>query len=79
MTIAGNEPHYRSFEIIIKMLALLILVAIPLSGTAVDVIEVESLDWMLFDSFVTNHSRTYRSDTDQLKYRFQVFQVTRIA
>lgn len=55
--------------------AVLVLAAIQLSGTAVNVSETDSLDWMLFESFMTNHSRTYTDDRE-LAYRFQVFQVT---
>ena len=56
--------------------AVLILAAvIQFSARALDVSEADSLDWVLFESFMTNHSRTYTDDT-QLGYRFQVFQVT---
>ena len=56
--------------------AVLILAAvIHFSVRALDVSEADSLDWVLFESFMTNHSRTYTDDTE-LGYRFQVFQVT---
>jgi hypothetical protein len=55
--------------------AVLILAAIQLSGTALNVSETESLDWVLFESFMANHSRKYADDTER-GYRFQVFQVS---
>ena len=61
---------------IMKMrVAVLILAAILRSGTALNISETESLDWVLFESFMTNHSRAYPDDTE-LGYRFKVFQVT---
>lgn len=35
----------------------------------------DSVEWRLFDSFITNHSRSYRDDLEELNHRFQVFQV----
>ena len=55
--------------------AVLILAAIQFSGTALNVSETESLEWVLFESFMTNHSKTY-TDKRELGYRFQVFQVS---
>ena len=54
---------------------LILAAVIQLSVRALDVSETDCLDWVLFESFMTNHSRTYRDDTE-LAYRFQVFQVT---
>ena len=55
--------------------AVLILAAIQFSGTALNISETESLEWVLFESFMTNHSKIY-TDKRELGYRFQVFQVS---
>ena len=57
---------------------LAVLAGLQLLAVAVDIgaVDLNSREWKLFDSFITNHSRTYRSDVDELYHRFQVFQVT---
>lgn len=70
------DPFLHVDTSIMKIrVAVLILATILLSGTALNINETESSDWVLFDSFMTNHSRAYPDDTE-LGYRFKVFQVT---
>ena len=59
----------------VRVAVLILAAVIQLSVRALDISEADSLDWVLFESFMTNHSRTYTDDTE-LGYRFQVFQVT---
>ena len=58
------------------MFTLAILTVLQLSVTALDVEALSTLDWTLFESFITNHSRPYRNDANELNYRFRVFQVS---
>ena len=59
------------------MMIVLVLAGLQLSAAALDIgaLDLDSREWRLFDSFITNHSRSYRSDVDELHHRFQVFQV----
>ena len=57
------------------MFALAMLAVLQLSVAAL-VLDASTLDWTLFESFITNHSRSYKSDINELNYRFRVFQVS---
>ena len=58
------------------MFTFVLLSSLLLSAAATDhLATTDSVEWRLFDSFMSNHSRSYRNDVNELKYRFQVFQV----